>query len=109
MQSDTATEPDAHLDAEAQPLNELDAGLPAAARGDNVDAVEADGVLVDEDLGFGRIDASEIEAPNTLVNLVKWMSIVQSDNATEPDEDLAVLGALVLGDLPGSETAVLGC
>ena len=50
----------------------------------------ADDTLADH-LGFGRIAASETEAPNMFANLV-WsgMSVVQSDDATEPHDHLVV-------------------
>jgi hypothetical protein len=49
-------------------------------------------VELDEgDLGFGRVVASEKKkAPNVIANLVRsGQAVVQSDDATEPDRDLA--------------------
>ena len=50
---------------------------------------------MNRDLGFGRIGASEIEAPNVLANLVYCgCAVGQSDNATKPhrDRDLRFAG-----------------
>ena len=57
---------------------------PSHLRGDAEHGVEIE-VQQRLDLGFGRIVASESEAPNMVLNMVQsGCAVLQSDDATEP-------------------------
>jgi hypothetical protein len=76
--------------AEVRPA--VDAWLRRVEGGEHRRRRDLGRLAVDNDLGFGRIVASEIEAPNMLVNLVlcAWAA-VQSHSATEPEQNLDLL------------------